>query len=794
MKNKTFFIILFLIFCKNISYAQDMFNFETKSIEIVENGNLINASNGKAVSSDKNIEVIADNFQYSNDSKILKINGNASIFIISDNLKIKFDKGVIDQNKFTFEALGTIEAEDLNQNININSKKIIFNDKDKILFSPFESIIKDNYGNVSTVDNFKYEIKKDLLRVKNLNLIDKDKNNLKLSLAYINTKTSNLYGKDAFVNLNNETFNENSEPRLKGNSIINNDVKTEIKSGVFTTCKKRDDCPPWELTAEKITHDKTQKVIRYENAFLKIYDKPVVYFPKFKHPDPTVEKQSGFLAPSIKSSSNKKNFLSLPYYLAISDNKDTTFSPRFYDHEEFLLQTEYRQANYKSNHISDFSFKIDEDQKLKSHFFYKYNKNFNLDNFIESDVALQIQTTSKDTYLKKNKIKANLSHNNNVLESSAKISLINDNSSTIIETIIYEDLNKDESNRFEYIVPKIDYEKELDNKTDLNGNFTLNSQALTKNYNTNILEKINVNDLNFKSIPQITDKGFYNNYEFIIKNSNTSAKNSKDYKNKDNVYLSGLLQYNSSLPLVKDSKNFKKILNPKLALKLAPNYTKDYRNQDIKIDIDNIYSLNRVQQSDMVEGGLSLTYGNDFSIFDKKNLRDTFNFKIANNFRLSENKDLPTNSQIGQKTSSIVNEISYKPSDMIKLEYNSSIKNNLTDINYENLITEFKVNNLVTSFEYLNQNNSPGNNDSFLSNKTELFVNDSNSFSFSTRRNKTIDLTEYYNLAYQYKNDCLTASIEYNKEYYSDKDIRPNESLLLNLKIIPFNRNDNLNF
>jgi len=62
------------------------------------------------------------------------------------------------------------------------------------------------------------------------------------------------------------------------------------------------------------------------------------------------------------------------------------------------------------------------------------------------------------------------------------------------------------------------------------------------------------------------------------------------------------------------------------------------------------------------------------------------------------------------------------------------------------------------------------------------------------KKNKTIDLTEYYNLAYQYKNDCLTASIEYDKEYYSDKDIRPNESLLFKLKIIPFNRNNNLNF
>ena len=185
---------------------------------------------------------------------------------------------------------------------------------------------------------------------------------------------------------------------MKGNSIINNEIQTEIKNGVFTTCKKRDDCPPWELSAEKILHDKESKIIKYENALLKIYDKPVVYFPKFQHPDPTVTKQSGFLAPSFKNSSNKNNFLSLPYYHVFSDNK-VTLSPRFYDHEEFLLQTEYRHANYNSNHISDFSFKIDDDKKLKSHFFYKYNKKFNLDNFIESDFDLKIQETA-DTYLK----------------------------------------------------------------------------------------------------------------------------------------------------------------------------------------------------------------------------------------------------------------------------------------------------------------------------------------------------------------------------------------------------------
>ncbi len=794
MKNRIIIIILILIFNNYNSYAQDMFNFETKSIEIIDNGNLINAINGKAVSSDKNIEVIADNFQYSNSFKTLKINGNALIFIKSDNIRIKFDKGILDQNKFTFEAFGKIEAEDLNQNLKINSKQIIFNNKDKILFSPFNSIIEDNYGNKLIVDNFKYEINNNLLKVKNLNLTDRDNNSLELSYAYIDTKTNNLYGKDAFVNLNNKTFDENSEPRLRGNSIVNNEVKTEIKNGVFTTCKKRDNCPPWELSAKKIVHDKKKRIIKYENALLKIYDKPVVYFPKFQHPDPTVNKQSGFLAPSLKSSSNKKNFLSLPYYLAISDNKDATFSPRFYDQEEFLLQTEYRHANTKSNHISDFSFKIDDDKKLKSHFFYNYNEELNLENFIESDFDLKIQTTSKDTYLKKNKIKSSFYNNESTLENSAKLNLSTKNSSTSIETLMFEDLNKSDSDRFEYIVPKIDYVKELDNKTNFNGNFSFKSQILAKNYNTNVFEKINMNNLIFKSIPQITKKGFYNNYEFIIKNANTSAENSKEYKNKENIYLSGLVQLNSSFPLVKDSNDYKKILNPKLALKLAPSYTKDYRSNDNKIDINNIYSLNRVEQTDMVEGGLSLTYGNDFSILDKKNSRDLFNFKIANNIRLRENKDLPRNSQIGQKTSSILNEISYTPNDFIKFEYSSSIKNNLTDINYENLITEFKVNNLVTSFEYLNQNNSSDSNDSFLTNKTDFKINNSNSLSFSTRRNKTIDLTEYYNLAYQYKNDCLTASIEYNKEYYSDKDIRPDESIFLKVKIIPFNKDSNSNF
>ena len=68
--------------------------------------------------------------------------------------------------------------------------------------------------------------------------------------------------------------------------------------------------------------------------------------------------------------------------------------------------------------------------------------------------------------------------------------------------------------------------KKVSNRTSLNGDFSFKSKALARNYNTNIFETININDLIFKSYPKVTSKGFYNNYEFFIKNANINAKNS----------------------------------------------------------------------------------------------------------------------------------------------------------------------------------------------------------------------------------------------------------------------------
>ena len=72
-----------------------------------------------------------------------------------------------------------------------------------------------------------------------------------------------------------------------------------------------------------------------------------------------------------------------------------------------------------------------------------------------------------------------------------------------------------------------------------------------------------------------------------------------------------------------------------------------------------------------------------------------------------------------------------------------------------------------------------------LENLIEYKLDKNNFISFKTRRNRKINLTEYYDLVYEYKIDCLTAGIKYNKTYYEDRDLKPSENLFFTISLYP---------
>ena len=72
------------------------------------------------------------------------------------------------------------------------------------------------------------------------------------------------------------------------------------------------------------------------------------------------------------------------------------------------------------------------------------------------------------------------------------------------------------------------------------------------------------------------------------------------------------------------------------------------------------------------------------------------------------------------------------------------------------------------------------------SNSTLLKINDNNSINFTVRRNNELSATEYYDLIYNYKNDCLEASVKFKKEFYQVSDLNPEREIFFELSLLPF--------
>ncbi len=779
MKNKLLkkLLIIFLnLFFVNLVSAQNI-EFKATDIEFFQNQNLTVANNGIVLIKEDKISAEGTEIKYFKDKSLLLVK-EGKIFKTDENIEISAQNIEYRIDKSNLNLKKDVQINDKNNNLFINSNEINYDIINELIISRTDSEIVDNLGNIYKVKEFEYSLKKKIIKLNQLIAFDANKNSFIVDIAYIDLTKKELIAKD--VNLNFKiSENSENEPRLKGRSFINDENNTIVEKGTFTFCKKREKCPPWELSAEEIRHDKKKKTINYKNASLKIYDQKVFYFPKFFHPDPTVERQTGFLVPRLQDNSTSGLSLNLPYFFAIAENKDITISPRFFFNDRFLLQSEFRQKNKNSFHIADISQYVSDNNNSKGHLFYNFKKKYDTENFDDIDLNIELQQVTDETYLKALKIESPIINNKSKLKNLLSLDLYNDKQSINTSFDVYEDLSKADSDKFEY-VPNFSFSNII------NDNFSFNSLGYYKNYNTNIKEQVIINNLNYQSIPKYFDNGLVNNKNFLLKNVNSKAKNSQNFKNNISNTLLPTIQSTYTFPLVKETERFDNILTPKLSLKLSPNYTRDIRNQNEgRIDYFNIYDVDRLGIEEANEGGISATYGYEYTKFDKSIFAEKMKFGFANNIRLSENKDLPSHTNLGDKVSDFVGLFEYNSKDNFKLDYNFSLKDNLVEKNYELFGFEFYLKNLTSTFEYRNENNS-NLKDSYLQNETRFNFDNNNSLIFKTRENKEKSFTEFYNIIYQYQNDCLTAGIEYNKEFYNDQDLKPSENLFFKISILPF--------
>ncbi len=787
MKN-SIIIILFLLF-KNL-YAENI-SIEANNISLDNNENSTIFENEVVVKT-KDKVIYSDFAKYNKKKGLLILKKNIVILDGKKN-EIKTDYAEYLENDEIIYTKGQTLVKTQEEYF-LTGKDLLFDNKKKIIKSDQNSILQDQDKNKIFLENFEYSINENFFKsVGLIEIQDNKKNIYKFSQVYIDTKKREILGTDSKVFLNNDDFklNEKNNPRVFSNFVNINSEKSTFDKSIFTLCKFRenDDCPPWTIQSKKMTHDNVKKTIFYDNAVVKVYDIPIFYFPKLSHPDPSVDRRSGFLVPSLYDTKNLGSGVSIPYFFDLGIDKNFTLTNRLYVSENPLFLGEYHQAFLNSNFLADFGYtegykKNSATKKSgeKSHFFAKFVKNFTNNSDYENTLEVNLQEVSNDKYLKLYKIDSNLvDYNTQTLENSINFTQEREGLFFGFSASVYETIKSDYNDKYEFILPELTIDKNLFSDEKL-GNLELQTNFRTHNYDTNKLTNFLVNDFNYESNNNLLNSFINTKILANVKNINYESKNIDIYKNDPTNEIFGSIGFLSEVNLEKLKNNSKHFLKPKFLMRFSPGSMRK-ESEGTRLNPSNAFYMNRINNINNYETGISSTFGFDYKV---KNYDVTkFDFSLAQVINEKENKKMSDKSSLNEKLSDMVGSSNFHLTDNFKINYDFSIDQNYNDFNYNEIGTAYDNGTLNLNFNYLSENKHIGYQDYF---KTELSIKnkDKGLLSFSNKRNLITDSSEFYNLSYEYINDCLRAGLVYRREFYNDSELEPEDSLMFKLTLVPF--------
>lgn len=540
----------------------------------------------------------------------------------------------------------------------------------------------------------------------------------------------------------------------------------QITDAIYTPCIQNNyivkNCPGWKLNANKVIHDELKRTIYYENATLSILNFPVLYTPYFSHPDPTVNKRSGFLMPSITSDNILGETISIPIFYDIASNHDLTFTPVFQTKVDDYYTLNYRHLTKNHNFNLDSSISDNASNTGTGNHLFINGKIKNP--FGKFDY--QIQTTNDDTYMRKNHI-----NNLTVLTSGLNFTKEMDNSYLDFSTYIYKHLNNSSNQKWEYTYPIINYD--IHNYKDpligqtwkINNSF-LNYRDINKNYNQQISSE-------FTSTSTSISRKIGLKFENTIKNRIIYFTDSANDFNQLRIFpqISNKISY----PLVKTDENKSQLLEPIIMPIIAPynNYSNDQN-----ISNSNIFSENRETSLSQWESGPRVNYGFNWLI-------NYSNFLINSTFGQS--------AKINKEREDSSNEISnYFIGNTVDFGNKGYIK---TDMTLDRKRLYLKDNNINASINFQNYkfgfdydyetSNRIKTSEQISAGARIKLIKDTHLIA-SIRKSLMTEKSIGNAFGLHYENDCLAVNFDYFKDFTAVNDIKNSRGFSFTVTLKPF--------
>ena len=742
------------------------------------------------------------------------------LFFLKTNIGSSQQKDIYNfsANKLTYsqdnnviEAAGNVVAKN-QEGKQISADKIIYNRSKQQLSTFGNSKLTDDKIGTLFAERFEYNLdKQSILADGKVKFIDKDKNTYYFSKLNSDDKFNEIIGNDISAELNKDLlksgdkFNEFIEPRFSGKSATLKNNITIVQDAQFTTCKRTNEaegCAYWNLKAGQLIHDKEQKKLTYKNVSLDLNNIPVIYVPYFSHPDPTVKRREGFLAPSLSSlGADIGPTLKIPYFYPLSESADFTVSPVYYFKQNPLLLAEYRERFKNGDLVIEGGYtqgyqKITSTQTdgSRNHLYGNINLNFKDKILDESQFTTKIQRVNDPTYLRVNKInstsdgfKKNLVRENETkLTNEVSLNSYGTNETLNLKAAAYQNITTiKKSDQYEYLAPEIIYSKYnfLNNN-----NLNLNSSFRSLNTNTNQNKTSFINNLDHS-----TSESYNSNlgigYKFLTKINNINYYADHKNPNEDlNLQINPVVALDTSLPLAKISKESEQYIIPRILTRYAPGKMQNAKSNDITLNIDNLFSINRMNSDELIEKNFSLNLGLDW-LWKEKNLNLTkqseASFSVGQVVKLNSDVDMPTKSSLQNKNSDLITKATYLSPGNFDFSMKNTFDKGINHAYYNDITLKKFLKQGDLNLNFYEKNSHIGNERYAKANLTS-FITDSTKIKIETDRNLKTDISNSHKLGIENENECIRYGLYFQKNFASDKDLKPGTSVFFGVTLLPF--------
>ena len=460
--------------------------------------------------------------------------------------------------------------------------------------------------------------------------------------------------------------------------------RTILDRAVYSPCEvcEGGGAPLWQIKAERVVHDTVTGTIAYRNARLELFGVPVVYTPYFYHPDPTVERRTGFLSPSVGSDSELGLTLETPFYVDLAPNRDIVLSPLFTTDAGVLLGAEYRELQRfglteieLAGTYTDAAGKRDADGRLQPRDGNEFRGHIDAAGrytLSERDRAgFDLRLASDDTFLRRYDISSD-----DVLENHAFAERFGERSYTALNLFGFQSLREtDDQDQIPLVLPLAEA-RAFGPRDRFGGQADLRASVLGLRRDDGLDTRRFSTEVGWQ-LPQIGTLGDVRSLRLALRGdiyNTTGDPRTRGAAGGSNTEarLVPSLSADWGLPLVGETGRWSHVIEPRLAFSYIPGdpNRNAIPNEDslvFEFDETNLFEADRFTGIDRVESGAKLAYGLNFDSVGPAAWRVAG--LIGQSVRAGPDALFPDGSGLEDELSDIVGRIELRPLELLDVGY-----------------------------------------------------------------------------------------------------------------------------